>query len=85
MALLQAASHEPQVIPSPSPLITYPQGGRTDPPRGRDMTMHYKATSHMVVLPPPAGEVAAGRRGVVEQEVGSGMFEVGSGGIGNGA
>ena len=29
-----------------------------------------QATSRILVLPPPAGEVAAGRRGVVRQEVG---------------
>jgi len=42
-------------------------------------TYKLQATSHeppASFLPPPAGEVAAGRRGVVEQEVGSGMWEV---------
>ena len=35
-----------------------------------------RATSHLIVLPPPPGEVAAGRRGVVRLGVGGGVWEV---------
>ena len=76
-----AASYALRAVPLPSPRTayyvlrtTYPQGGHTGPPLRRDGAHHEpRATSYKPrasFLPPPPGEVAAGRRGVVGWEVG---------------